>query len=175
MIRVTMIAPKLPPLRSSLWRSVSSRAAQRVAVKNSQHKAAQHFPSFMSRYASRVKNAPVSNVTAFLILHELSAIVPLFGFWGIFYYYDYIPVGIPESWINSGKEYVQRLAKRNGWDFVGENANSGSRLVLQGAAAYVIVKAILPLRLMFSLWAMPTVANYCILPFTRVFKGLSKK
>ncbi|CAK7226882.1 hypothetical protein SBRCBS47491_006378 [Sporothrix bragantina] len=43
-------------------------------------------PPSMQKYTRRLKDAPVSHVVAFLILHELTAIVPLFGLFGLFHY-----------------------------------------------------------------------------------------
>ena len=40
----------------------------------------------MQKYTRRLKDAPVSHVFAFLVLHELTAIVPLLGLFGLFHY-----------------------------------------------------------------------------------------
>ncbi len=40
----------------------------------------------MQKYTRRLKDAPVSHVVAFLILHEITAVVPLFGLFGLFHY-----------------------------------------------------------------------------------------
>lgn len=40
----------------------------------------------MQKYTRRLKDAPVSHVVAFLILHELTAIVPLVGLFGLFHW-----------------------------------------------------------------------------------------
>ena len=43
-------------------------------------------PPSMQKYTRQLKDAPVSHVVAFLILHELTAIVPLIGLFGLFHY-----------------------------------------------------------------------------------------
>ncbi|CAK7268578.1 hypothetical protein SEPCBS119000_003132 [Sporothrix epigloea] len=43
-------------------------------------------PPSMQKYTRQLKNAPVSHIAAFLILHELTAIVPLIGLFGLFHY-----------------------------------------------------------------------------------------
>lgn len=145
-------------------RSSVSRAAKRVS-KPDAAKAASKFPRFMRAYAERINQAPVSHITSFLLLHELSAIVPLFSLWGGFYYFDYVPGGIPDWVIERGTGFITRMAERNDWQFV-EAAGRGSRIILQGAASYAIVKAVMPLRLVFSLWATPATARWVIIPIS---------
>ncbi|CAK7268783.1 hypothetical protein SEPCBS57363_003267 [Sporothrix epigloea] len=43
-------------------------------------------PPSMQKYTRQLKDAPVSHIVAFLILHELTAIVPLIGLFGLFHY-----------------------------------------------------------------------------------------
>lgn len=140
---------------------VATEAQDQIARKTG--RARSLFPKFMRRYAERINSAPVSHIASFLIVHELTAVVPLFGLWGTFYYLDYVPVGIPEVIIDEGSKFIRRMAERNDWQMVA-HAEKGSRIILQGAAAYFMVKAILPLRLMFSLWAMPWFARRFVVP-----------
>lgn len=151
-------------------RTSVSRAAKRLN-KQGGEKAASRFPKFMRAYAERINQAPVSHITSFLLLHELSAIVPLFGFWGGFYYFDYVPGGIPDWVIDHGTNFIKRMAERNDWHF-SEAAGRGSRIVLQGAASYAIVKAIMPLRLVFSVWATPFTAKWLIIPISSRLKNI---
>lgn len=175
--------------RDVLFRTHVSRAAKKVtepvkpvekasvesadAARSS--RASKLFPRFLRTYAERVTKAPFSHITSFLILHELSAIVPLFGVWGLFYYFDYYPLGLFPDWvIQKGSGFIRRMAERNDWQFV-LNATTGSKLVLQGAAAYAIVKASLPVRLVFSVWAMPWFARWFVIPINkRLAAGLHR-
>ncbi|ERT00468.1 hypothetical protein HMPREF1624_03841 [Sporothrix schenckii ATCC 58251] len=43
-------------------------------------------PKSLQKYTRRLKDAPVSHVVAFLILHEITAIVPLVGLFGLFHW-----------------------------------------------------------------------------------------
>jgi hypothetical protein len=48
-------------------------------------------PRFLRNYTDGLRNAPVSHVVAFLILHELTAIVPLIGLASYFHYTNWLP------------------------------------------------------------------------------------
>jgi hypothetical protein len=48
-------------------------------------------PKFLRRYTDVLRNAPVSHIVAFLILHEITAIVPLVGLAGYFHYANWLP------------------------------------------------------------------------------------
>lgn len=39
-------------------------------------------PRFLQRFVTPLRNAPFSHITAFIILHEITAIVPLIGLAG---------------------------------------------------------------------------------------------
>src|ERR1044071_6938946 len=54
-------------------------------------------PKFLHRYTSALGNAPISHITSFLILHELTAIIPLFGLAAYFHYTHWLP-----SWFAEG-------------------------------------------------------------------------
>lgn len=50
-----------------------------------------HVPRFLRRYTDGLRNAPVTHVVAFLILHELTAIIPLIGLASYFHYANWLP------------------------------------------------------------------------------------
>jgi hypothetical protein len=73
-------------------------------------------PRFLHRYTSALGNAPVSHITAFLILHELTAIVPLFGLAAYFHYTHWLPAWFAEgAFVMSGVERFGKYFKRKGW------------------------------------------------------------
>jgi hypothetical protein len=49
------------------------------------------------------------------------------------------------------------------WDF----SEGGLRIVLEVATAWAVTKALLPVRLVLSVWATPWFARVCVLPVTR--------
>lgn len=158
----------------------ASRASKTPAEKNEQetpqkdktvdltnHPIFKRLPKFLHKYAVNFINTPVSHVTSFIVLHELTAVVPLFALWGTFHYLDFTPqLG---DWImERGIEFIKAMGERNGWDFSGPE--KGYRLILQGASAYAIVKTLLPLRAAISLFLTPWFARRFVIPITRVFR-----
>ncbi|KAF1986551.1 hypothetical protein K402DRAFT_393618 [Aulographum hederae CBS 113979] len=162
-------------------------------------------PPFLRRPLSPLLSAPVSHITSFLILHEITAILPLIGLAAGFHW-----VWFPENiikgeargggedmggWFGQGfgegfgktiEEGVGRYGRyfrRKGW--VGEGVeeeiergegeggegkglSSGARVVVEVATAYAITKALLPVRLMASLWATPWFARVAVLPISKL-------
>lgn len=73
-------------------------------------------PRFLARYLTPLRNAPISHITAFLVLHEITAIVPLFGLAGFFHYTDWLPPYISEgAWVKEGMDRFGRYARKKGW------------------------------------------------------------
>lgn len=145
----------------------------KIVVDISKHPIIKRLPKFLHPYTVRFLNAPVSHVTSFMILHELTAIAPLFGLWGLFSYYEYMPPGIPQFLIESGTDFINRMGERNSWTSL--KSEEGAKMVLQGAAAYAIVKVLLPVRAAVSLLVMPWFARWVVIPCTRTFRRLPKK
>lgn len=48
-------------------------------------------PKFLHPYTNGLRSAPVSHVVAFLILHEITAVLPLLGLAGLFHYTEWLP------------------------------------------------------------------------------------
>jgi len=73
-------------------------------------------PRFLQRYTTPLRNAPVSHITAFLILHELTAIIPLFGLAATFHYTHWLPPYISEGQlVSQGVEKFGNYFRRKGW------------------------------------------------------------
>lgn len=135
-------------------------------------------PRFLQRIVTPLRNAPVSHITAFLILHEITAIVPLFGLAAAFHYSEWLPPYISEGkWVKEGTEKFGKWVKKRGW--IAEDQRSGKwwgrgeggvRIVVELATAYAVTKALLPIRLLLSVWATPWFARWTTLPFTNVLR-----
>jgi len=145
-------------------------------------------PRPLQRYTSCLRNAPVTHVAAFLILHEITAILPLFGLFGLFHFYpDHIPLGYLVShwggYVAEGVGRFERWFRRRGW-FGFEKTEPGKngvvletgegeeqrlrelwerdrryRAVVEIALAYAVTKVLLPVRIGVSLWATPWFAG----------------
>ncbi|KAI2294925.1 hypothetical protein LOZ06_006377, partial [Ophidiomyces ophidiicola] len=134
--------------------------------------------------------APIAHITSFLILHEITAVVPLFGLVGVFHYGGWLPTlgnqGEANNAFDEGVNKFSRWLRKKGWvkndipmqkatdDGVGEsaadldpNSRQGVRLILEFATAYAITKALLPLRIVASLGATPWFARCVLGPIGR--------
>ncbi|KAK3945147.1 hypothetical protein QBC46DRAFT_372897 [Diplogelasinospora grovesii] len=80
-------------------------------------------PTWTRRYTSRLRDAPVSHVVAFLILHEITAVVPLFALAGFFHYYTDVTNNAVVrytmdnygGYVREGVGRFERYFKRKGW------------------------------------------------------------
>ncbi|KAF4995160.1 hypothetical protein FGRMN_5298 [Fusarium graminum] len=147
-------------------------------------------PRRLQKYTGGLRNAPVSHIVSFLILHEITAIVPVLGLFGVFHYTNYVPVdyvtGHLGSYVEDGVGRFERYFRRKGWFGFGKNDGSetGSstvnthpdsksedaverwqsgdgryKVLLEVALAYAITKALLPVRIIGSVWATPWFAG----------------
>lgn len=131
-------------------------------------------PKFMHKYFANAATAPFSHITAFIILHEFSAIAPLLGIWYIIYKYNLnIPMDVPSWAIDKGTAFIDKSLAN--FDFAQFSINDKVRFVMAGGYSYVIVKFLFPLRVIFSFSFMPSFAKYFVLPFTSRFSRLFSK
>jgi hypothetical protein len=131
-------------------------------------------PRFLRRFVQPLRQAPVSHISAFLILHEITAIAPLFGLAAAFHYTNWLPPFISEGkWVSEGVERFGKYMRKKGW--IGDEntrgiwfgrGESATRWVVEIATAYAVTKALLPLRLLVSVWGTPWFARWAILPIT---------
>ncbi|KAJ5647256.1 hypothetical protein N7490_003628 [Penicillium lividum] len=150
-------------------------------------------PRFLRAYTTPLLGAPVTHVTSFLILHEITAIVPLFGLVAAFHYGNWMPDLASGTEGNNafdeGAARFGRWLRKKGWvdesdvSVVAEHEvaasrdssgkeRAGVRLVLEFATAYAITKALLPVRIAASVWATPWFAKAVLNPTTRAAKRL---
>ncbi|WPH03871.1 Hypothetical protein R9X50_00675400 [Acrodontium crateriforme] len=147
-------------------------------------------PRFLRNVTTPLRNSPVSHITAFLILHEITAIVPLFGLTAFFHYTDYLPKSLSEGkWVQDGTEKFGRWLRKKGWisqeetdASVAELHNNeharemtkdrGVKIVVELATAYAITKAMLPARLLVSVWGTPWFARWTVLPITNIMQRI---
>lgn len=84
-------------------------------------------PKPLRGYTSRLRSAPLSHVVAFLILHELTAIIPLLALFGLFHYFtpisswtEYILTRYG-TYVSDGIARFERYFTRKGWFGFGED------------------------------------------------------
>jgi hypothetical protein len=133
----------------------------------SDHPIIKKLPPFLHPYFANFLNFPVSHLTSFLVLHELTAVVPLFGLWSLFTHLDWpaasaITELLPPALVQSGEKYIDAMATRNAWtDLAADN-------ILRGALAYAVVKVLMPVRALLSVLATPWFAERVVIPITRL-------
>ncbi|RAK80389.1 uncharacterized protein BO72DRAFT_339048, partial [Aspergillus fijiensis CBS 313.89] len=153
-------------------------------------------PPFLRTYTTPLLGAPATHVTSFLILHELTAIVPLFGLAAAFHYGNWLPDLTASESFQQGTQRFQRWLRKKGWvdadtqvdlvslegggeltlsERVAGNSRSqteGVRLVLEFATAYTVTKFLLPVRIAASVWATPWFARVVLGPLGKGVRGL---
>lgn len=150
-------------------------------------------PRFLRTYTTPLFGAPGTHITSFLILHEITSILPLFGLVGAFHYGAWMPdLASQTSETNAFDEGAARFGswlKKKGWvdesdvNTVAEHETTteksmdraGVRLVLEFATAYAITKALLPVRLAASVWATPWFARSVFTPTANLARRLFRR
>ena len=67
------------------------------------------------------------------------------------------------------KGWISEEERGGRWFGRGE---TGTRVVVELATAYAVTKALLPLRLVLSVWGTPWFATWTVLPVTRRLTGM---
>lgn len=167
-------------VRHAVTKATTAAPASRIARIESR------LPRFLRHFTTPLRNAPVAHISAFLVLHELTAVVPLFGLAAFFHYSNWLPPYISEGkWVSEGIEKFGRYLRKKGWISAEEEAGAsgkwwgrgegGVRIVVELATAYAITKALLPFRLILSVWGTPWFAKWTVLPVTAAFRRLWQK
>jgi hypothetical protein len=135
-------------------------------------------PRFLRRYTTPLLTAPVSHVAAFLVLHELTAVVPLVALAGAFHYAGWFPQLAGSETMRRGVDKWAGYFRRKGWlrdedgpadapsraaEVEGEAGAGGTserwRWVLEVASAWAVVKILMPVRIVGCVWATPWFAS----------------
>ena len=191
-----MIPPRTIPFRPRRNFSAPNSPTTNTSTHTRLRRFNDRLPTFLRHYTTPLLSAPISNVTSFLILHEFTAVVPLFALVGAFHYGGWLPTtfinredhgedgegGEKESAFNQGVARFGKWLRKKGWvdsEDVGTAAAGGGsgseqgvRLILEFATAYAITKALLPVRLVASVWATPWFARMVVGPVGKGVRGL---
>ncbi|PLB51895.1 hypothetical protein P170DRAFT_433792 [Aspergillus steynii IBT 23096] len=185
------LRPSLRPLRFSPWKSPSRfYSSPKEPPRSRFRRLNDRLPSFLRSYTTPLLGAPGTHITSFLILHELTAIVPLFGLVAAFHYGNWFPDLTSSAAFEEGTRRFGRWLRKKGWveddaemdmELLAKERKEGSvdykdltppkdgerkgmRLVWEFATAYAVTKALLPLRLAASVWATPWFARAILGP-----------
>lgn len=152
----------------------TSERLQKIISKSRMLSKLNQNPKF-AHYFGRLSEAGVtSTVTSFLILHEITAIVPLFSLWWVFYQLD-LPdqYELPLYFTNLLNQCGDAMEKLVGDDY--SNGFDKNRLILSGAISYAIIKVLYPLRVLVSLWAAPYLGKLLLMPLRKMKSLLKSK
>ncbi|CDH60259.1 hypothetical protein RO3G_13651 [Lichtheimia corymbifera JMRC:FSU:9682] len=120
------------------------------------------------KYAHQFRDKPASYMTTFALLHEITAIVPLPI---VYYTLDYsgwhIPL-VPQEAIAEGNRIMSKLRTRYGYEPLAPD----SRIMVNLATSYAVVKAMMPLRIAASVALTPFFAERMVGPLLGSFRRL---
>ncbi|GES65712.1 hypothetical protein AFLA70_29g004690 [Aspergillus terreus] len=173
------------PLRSSSRRFFATSQSPPNDAQSRLRRLNDRLPRFLRSYTTPLIGAPGTHITSFLILHELTAIVPLFGLVAAFHYGNWLPDLTSSTAFEEGTRRFGRWLRKKGWieeevDMAtvtadgsttehthGDREKQGVRPVLEFATAYAVTKALLPIRIAASVWATPWFARVVLSPLGR--------
>lgn len=73
-------------------------------------------PKFLQRYTNPLINAPITHIISFLVLHEITAVVPLFALFATFHYSSWMPSFVSQGkWFNDGVQKFGNYFRKKGW------------------------------------------------------------
>ncbi|KAJ1770474.1 hypothetical protein IW140_004258 [Coemansia sp. RSA 1813] len=135
-------------------------------TKEAQHKSVAELRGWR-KHLHAFRDRPASHITAFAVLHELTAVAPLVG---VYYALDYVrpKIPVPQTVLEEGNRYINKMRS-----YVGcEPLDADSPVLVHLATSYAVVKAAAPLRVAASLALTPWFARWCVIPVAKVFGKL---
>ena len=96
-------------------RWLSSNADPAVKAQTRVEKITARLPKSLQKHTRPLINAPVTHITSFLILHELTAIIPLFGLAALFQYTQWLPPFTEYRWFRQYQEKFSNYLRRKGY------------------------------------------------------------
>ncbi|RPB20070.1 hypothetical protein L211DRAFT_577331 [Terfezia boudieri ATCC MYA-4762] len=170
-----------PPLSSSSFPRILRHASSR---RRAQHtRPYTRLPPRIQRLAAPLREAPVSHITAFLVLHEITAVLPLGCLWWGIHSFGVVPFrfGSPDAggleeegngngvsgrvrrkwreWVKSGEARLGSYITKKGW-LAGLSPAEAARVVVELGTAWAVVKVLLPVRVVACLWMTPCLLKY---------------
>ncbi|EDO14388.1 hypothetical protein Kpol_193p2 [Vanderwaltozyma polyspora DSM 70294] len=131
-------------------------------------------PKFANYFDEISETGTITTLTSFLILHEATAILPLFIIWWFMYGLDMpehteLP-GFLSSIMENCNAFIEKFVGKD--KFVNLDRN---KLIMTGTLSYMIVKLLYPVRILFSLWAAPYFGKWLLMPVKTLRKLIFKK
>ena len=124
-------------------------------------------PRFSRYFDKLLEASPIPTIASFFILHELTAIIPLFSVWYLLYNWNILgDINLSGDFITQCSDAIERLVGTRASEFADKH-----RLIISGALSYALVKILAPARILVSLWGAPYVARWMVIPF-RNFRNM---
>lgn len=125
----------------------------------------------LRKYLTKFQNAPASHLTAFLVLHEITAILPIpLVFYALQHSQWTSSFDLSEELLKKGDRFIGKVR-----GYVGlKPLESGSQTAVNLATAYALVKVLMPVRLAASAALTPWFAGRFVQPLTRFFRPFQK-
>ncbi|CAG8477501.1 1025_t:CDS:2 [Ambispora gerdemannii] len=112
------------------------------------------------KYIDQFKSKPASYIISFAILHEITAILPIPLVY-LFLDRTGLSIPLPEKIIQDGNQFINKVANYYGW----QGFENGTRMAINGATSYAVVKVLLPVRIAACVWLTPWTADKMELAF----------
>ncbi|KAK7202636.1 hypothetical protein BZA70DRAFT_285631 [Myxozyma melibiosi] len=157
--------PRLSPEETIRLQQQAEKEAKIKRAKDHAQRILAKVPARFRPHAEKLLTEPGSFVFCFLILHELSAVLPLFALFWLFQYLDWAPP-LPDNLIEKGTEFFSKAVEP---EKIPAGA-AGAKYLAQGATAYILVKFLLPVRIPLCLLATPWLVRRTIDPIKEVFR-----
>ncbi|RIA92455.1 hypothetical protein C1645_691691 [Glomus cerebriforme] len=119
------------------------------------------------KHAAHFRSKPGSYIVSFAILHELTAIVPIPLVY-VFLSTTDIQIPFPQQVLDEGNKFINKVVTYYGYP----PFENGSRVALNAATSYAVIKAIMPLRIAACIWMTPWTAERIIGPIMKIFKRI---
>nr|CAG8438477.1 15364_t:CDS:2 [Entrophospora candida]CAG8464390.1 10039_t:CDS:2 [Entrophospora candida] len=119
------------------------------------------------KYAQQFRSKPASYLFTFAFLHEITAVIPI----PIVYIAldtTGLQVPFPQQILDEGNRFINRVVTYYGY----EPLENGSKVALNLATSYAIVKSIMPLRIAACVWMTPWAAEKIVSPSISLFRKL---
>ncbi|PHH60427.1 hypothetical protein CDD81_1671 [Ophiocordyceps australis] len=179
-----MFARRIPALRASLRLGASRRTVS--TARERIERLAAKMPESVKRYTAKMRQYPGSYITAFLILHEVTAVVPLVLLVLLFHYTTIMPMEYlmdkTQKRLKESMASFERYFRRK--EYFGFKANEDAssnedesqqeamerwrqgdpmyRILVETALAWAITKLLLPVRAIVTIEATPWFAGVLI-------------
>ncbi|CAG8439955.1 11925_t:CDS:2 [Ambispora leptoticha] len=118
------------------------------------------------KYVDQFKSKPASYIISFAILHEITAIIPIPLVY-LFLDRTGLSIPLPEKVIQDGNQFINKVANYYGW----QGFENGTRMAINAATSYAVVKVLLPVRIAACVWLTPWTADKIVGPVINIFKG----